>query len=68
VTKKTKQVTGKRYRASTHINTDPHTNPGDEFDPSLVSEETLSIFIALGLVTEEDAAATGEDNGKESIT
>lgn len=55
----------KKYRAVTHINTEPHTNPGDEFNPSLVSEETLSVFLILGLVVEEtgDAPVTGEENG-----
>ena len=53
----------KRYRANTDINTDPHTYPGDEFDPSLVSAEALQIFIELGHVVEESDAAAGENNG-----
>lgn len=70
MTKKTKQATGKRYRAVTHINTDPHTNPGDEFDPALVSVKALNVFIQLGLVVEEtDESTTGDQqHGKESIT
>lgn len=54
---------GKRYRAMTDINTDPHTYPGDEFAPSLVSAEALQIFIELGHVTEESGEAAGENNG-----
>mgnify|MGYP003436378965 CR=1 FL=1 len=54
---------GKRYRANTDINTDPHTYPGDEFDPLLVSAEALQIFIELGHVVEESDAAAGENNG-----
>lgn len=63
MSKKQQVKTGKRYWANTDINTDPHTYPGDEFDPSLVSAEALEIFLQLGHVTEEIDAAAGENNG-----
>ena len=64
MSKKQQVKTGKRYRANTDINTDPHTYPGDEFDPSLISAEALEIFLQLGHVVEESDAAAGEqENG-----
>lgn len=55
------------YRATTDINTDPHTNPGDVLDLSLVNKEALAIFIKLGHVIEETDTATGDkENGEES--
>ena len=63
MSKKQQVKAGNRYRAMTDINTDPHTFPGDELDPSLVSAEALEIFIELGHVVEESDAAAGENNG-----
>ena len=66
MSKKQAKVAGKRYRAMGHINTEPHTNPGDEFNPELVSDEALTIFLAIGIVIEETGeATTGENDGKE---
>lgn len=66
MSKKQTKATGKRYRAIGHINTEPHTSPGDEFNPELVSEEALIIFLAIGIVIEETGEATGENtDGKE---
>jgi hypothetical protein len=64
MSKKQQVKTGKRYRAMTDINTNPHTYPGDEFNPALVSAEALEIFLKLGHVVEESDAAAGEnENG-----
>lgn len=64
MSKKQQVRAGKRYRAMTDINTDPHTFPGDEFDPSLVSDEALQIYLEIGHVVEESDAAAGEnENG-----